>query len=359
MDSSTLDGEMLRELERIGDPLADPIADLILVKRPAERDLLTFIETQAAAGEEACTTFLATVNEVPTWVNFAAMQAGADLFLRNSLAAVAVFVLNSLVLTYIPVNMARVLVQTGRLRGQVLRRLFETATMVRDVLETDALRPGNSGWRAVLRVRIMHALVRRSILRSGKWNHEQQPINQLELGQTGTLFGFVVVNGLERLGVPVSPEEKESYHHLWRYANWLQGVPEVLQPTSFAHEARLHAELAHFNYFPDGNSMTLVESLFSALDMQAPFFMPAPMLKAFTGFLLDKELSARINLQTGRLPRTVIHTLSAAIPLAGYRYRLAPFLRDVELAAGRRYFHNLIERGLAGVQADYLTKGAA
>lgn len=355
----SLNAETIARHERIGDPLADAVADLILEKKPKHHDLLAFAETEAAAGNAACKAFLSAVNTVPAWVDFTAMQPGAELFLRNSLASVAVFVLHSLVLTYVPVNMARVLIHTGRLRGQVLRRLYETATMVRDVLEPNALKPGNAGWRAVLRVRILHALVRRSILKNGRWEHEIQPINQTELAQTGTLFGFVIADGLERLGFPVNAEEKASYQHLWRYANWLQGVPEVLQATNFADEGRLHRQLAEQFYFPDTNSFALIDSLFSALDMQAPFFMPRALLEAFSGKLLDLAVAQRIHLKQRGVPNAMMGLLQSALPVAGLRYRVAPALRRVELEFGRNYFHNLIKRGLAGVEADYSRQGAA
>lgn len=354
-----LEADLIATHERIGDPLVDPIADLILQKKPPMHDLLSFVETEAEAGDIKCRAFLAEVRDVPVWVNFAAMQPGAELFLRNSLLATAVFVLHSLVLTYVPVNQARVLVHTGRLRGEVLRRLFETATLVRDVLEPDALKPGAHGWRSVLRVRILHALVRRSILAAGRWQHEMQPINQTELAQTGTLFGYVVAAGLERLGAPVSGEEKESYHHLWRYANWLQGVPDALQVSSFADEERLHRELAAKFYFPDENSFTLIESLFDALDMQAPFLMPKTVLKAFTANLMQPAVAERIALAPDPLVLGAVQMLRNTLPAAGLRYQLAPFLRDLELVVGRAYFHNLIEQGLGGVAADFKRQGAA
>lgn len=357
--SLMLNAKMVARYERLGDPLADAVAELILQKKPKQNDLLAFTEAEAAAGNAECKAFLSAASAVPAWVDFAAMRPGAELFLRNSLASVAVFVLHSLVLTYVPVNMARVLIHTGRLRGQVLRRLYETATMVRDVLEPDALRPGNAGWRAVLRVRILHALVRRSILRSGRWAHEIQPINQIELAQTGTLFGFVIADGLERLGFPVTAEEKASYQHLWRYANWLQGVPEELQATNHADEAHLHRQLAERFYFPDENSFSLIDSLFSALDMQAPFFMPRAMLEAFSGRLLDATVAQRIGLKPRGVPNAMLNLLQSALPVAGLRYKLAPALRQLELELGKKYFHNLIERGLAGVEADYSRPGAA
>ena len=354
-----IDTGLIARHERIGDPLVDPIADLIMEKKPAMPDLLAFVESEAEAGNVKCRTFLAEVQDVPAWVNFAAMQPGAELFLRNSLLSTAVFVLHSLVLTYVPVNQARVLVHTGRLRGQVLRRLYETATLVRDVLESDALKPGAKGWRSVLRVRILHAVVRRSILAAGRWQHEIQPINQTELAQTGTLFGYVVASGLEKLGVPVSAEEKESYHHLWRYANWLQGVPDVWQVASFADEEMLHRELAERFYFPDANSFTLIESLFDALDMQAPFLMPKTVLKAFTAKLMQPAVAERISLQPDSLALNAVQLLQNALPTAGLRYQLVPFLRDVELVIGRAYFHNLIAQGLGGVEADFKRQGAA
>ncbi len=354
-----LDAELVAKHERIGDPLVDPIADLIIEKKPPMHDLMSFVETEAASGNVKCRTFLAEVQEVPVWVNFAAMQPGAELFLRNSLLATAVFVLHSLVLTYVPVNQARVLVHTGRLRGQVLRRLYETATLVRDVLEADALKPGAPGWRSVLRVRILHALVRRSILAGGRWQHEIQPINQTELAQTGTLFGYVVADGIEKLGVPVSAEEKESYHHLWRYANWLQGVPDALQVAYYADEERLHHELGAKFYFPDANSFTLIESLFDALDMQAPFFMPKPLLKAFTANLMQPVVAERISLTVEPMSLRAVQLLQSALPAAGMRYQLVPFLRGIELTIGRAYFHNLIAQGLGGVEADFKRQGAA
>lgn len=351
--------DLITRHELLGDPLADPIADLILQAKPGQRDLLAFVESQAAAGNQVCKNFITELSAVPEWVEFPAMQPGAELFLRNSVLAVAVFVLHSLVLTYVPVNMARVLVHTGRLRGQVLRRLYETATMVRDVLGRDALRPGGIGWRSVLRVRILHALVRRSILSRGRWPHAVQPINQTELAQTGTLFSFIIADGLARLGVPVSPAEKQSYHHLWRYANWLQGVPAAFQVASLADEGRLHRELGERFYFPDENSLTLINSLYDALDMQAPFFMPKAVLRAFTGNLLDAKVAERIGLESNALPTSMIRLLQTMLPVAGIRYRLAPFLRTFELEQGKKYFYNLIDQGLAGIEADFTRQGAA
>lgn len=354
-----IDPKLIAHHERIGDPLADPVADLVFRKKPAGKDLLAFAEAEAAVGDEACAAFIAAAHQVPAWVDFSIMQPGAELFLRNSLASVAVFVLHSLLLTYIPVNMARVLIHTGRLRGQLLRRLYETATMVRDVLEPGALKPGNAGWRSVLRVRILHALVRRSILRGGRWTFEMQPINQTELAQTGTLFGFVVADGLERLGLPVSGEEKDSYQHLWRYANWLQGVPEVLQATSHEDEGRLHRQLAEQFYFPDANSFALIDALLGGLDMQAPFFMPRPVLSAFSASLLDKTVAERIGLKADGVPKAMLGLLQTALPIAGLRYRLVPALRQLELEVGKQYFNDLIKRGLDGVAADYAAQGAA
>jgi hypothetical protein len=136
-------------------------------------------------------------------------------------------------------------------------------------------------------------------------------------------------------------------------------VPDEFQVSSLADEGRLHRELAAHFYFPDENSLALIGSLYSALDMQAPFFMPVSVLKAFTGKLLDSSVAGRLGLETSPVPGIMLRLLQIALPMAGKRYQLAPFLRNIELERGRNYFHNLIARGLAGVEADFRRQGAA
>ena len=65
-----------------------------------------------------------------------------------------------------------------------------------------------AGWRAVVRVRLMHAAVRARLSCSAAYEAvaaaDGVPINQIDMVVTQLAFSAVVVDGLERLGVDLS-----------------------------------------------------------------------------------------------------------------------------------------------------------
>ena len=50
-------------------------------------------------------------------------------------------------------------------------------------------------------------------------------------------LSYVVLTGLERLGVYLTDDDKRDYHHMWRYANYLMGVNPALLADSPAQDA--------------------------------------------------------------------------------------------------------------------------
>lgn len=55
------------------------------------------------------------------------------------------------------------------------------------------------------------------------------PINQEDLAYTLLTFGLVIPQALEKMGLPISNEEKEAFLHLWRLIGHIMGVrPELL-----------------------------------------------------------------------------------------------------------------------------------
>ncbi|KAL3757686.1 hypothetical protein ACHAWU_004471 [Discostella pseudostelligera] len=113
-----------------------------------------------------------------------------------------------------------------------------------------SLRPGGPGWEAALRVRVLHAKVRR-LLQSKKTGSNGQstsrwdidingtPINQEDMAATLLAFSVNVLVGIEIIsGQPLCESEQRDYLALWRYLGWLLGVdtPEstsqVDQPTT-------------------------------------------------------------------------------------------------------------------------------
>jgi hypothetical protein len=98
-----------------------------------------------------------------------------------------------------------------------------------------SLRPGGRGWEAALRVRILHAKVRRSLLLRGRggsgaddaWDVDENgvPINQEDVAATLLAFSVNVLLGIEiSAGRPLDATDQRDYLALWRYLGWLLGV---------------------------------------------------------------------------------------------------------------------------------------
>ena len=88
--------------------------------------------------------------------------------------------------------------------------------MVVDCLSLGALTPYAQGWESVVKVRLLHARVRRKLLARG---HDVAvhgvPINQQDMAFTCLSFSVVVLLGLERMGITVTADEQAAYLHLW------------------------------------------------------------------------------------------------------------------------------------------------
>jgi hypothetical protein len=92
-----------------------------------------------------------------------------------------------------------------------------------------SLRPGRRGWEAALRVRILHAKVRRSLLLRGRsgaendaWNVDKNgvPINQEDMAATLLVFSVNVL-----LGIEISAGRLlDAHNQRGRYLGWLLGV---------------------------------------------------------------------------------------------------------------------------------------
>jgi uncharacterized protein (DUF2236 family) len=133
-------------------------------------------------------------------------------------------------MAYAAARGARVLAATGRMGGSDLdRRVNETARFVFDVVGPRAFEPEGFAIRAVQKVRLVHAAVRRHLI-DRAIIEDETPINQEDM--LGTLFTFsvVVIRAVRRLGLRVDDRDAEDYYHLWRGVGAMLGIDEQLLP---------------------------------------------------------------------------------------------------------------------------------
>lgn len=348
-----------QHLYQQGDPLADAVILGLWGRGIRKGDMLN--QARMLAQEDgAFRRFLDEVATPPDWLQPDLIESGQGLFLRCAPLSLAAFVLGTLPWTYAPPGSARVLIHTGRLRQDVVRRLYETATMVQALMEPGGLVVGSAGHDAILRVRLLHAMVRQHVLSKPGWPSQDlgAPINQLQLGFTAVGFGVLMVRSLRRLGATISEQEAQAYQHLWRYANHLQGVDVRLQACDLIDEAELARQLENELVRPDENSKALVSSVHDALAWHAPFFLPKGALQAISVRLLGKSLAGQLGVPDSPAWGAVVALFAGLVRLTSWR-RHTPGWRAIETRLGRRYFNWLVEKGLAGKVADYNLKTVA
>jgi hypothetical protein len=185
----------------------------------------------------------------------------------------------------------QVLHRTVKLTQQPIRRIFETTQMVMDVMAEGGLGPGGRGVRTAQKVRLMHAAVRHLLTHDPQqpWDASLGvPINQEDEAGTLMTFSYLVLDGLDRLGLKRSDEDREAYFHSWMVVGRLLGVCDELIPANVA-EGKALTEIIHQRQVgpsPEGQQLT------AALVEGFQGIMPGPLKgvpASLVHFFLDQD----------------------------------------------------------------------
>ncbi|MGH1343633.1 MAG: oxygenase MpaB family protein [Nannocystales bacterium] len=353
------------------DPLADDVAhDFATLGRTQSRQLLDVVLRDgigaAPDAPSSLRALFSQLDHVPVWVDWPAIGRGSDVLFRTGLFGGTVLGAKSLVTGYCSPGGNKPLVFSGQLehRKRIGYRLAETCRFVADVCERGGMRRFGPGFATTVRVRIMHATVRRLIAESGKYDEQAWgvAINQHDMVGTTMLFSLAFLEGVRAFGFRFTAQEVDDFLHLWRYNGWLIGVEPELLPTNEAAAARISDLIAMTQGQPDDDARMLVRSFIESPSYAAAEDNPKAQALArrhvalgfgFTRSLLGDEMADALE-----LPRT-----ATRLVLPGIRKVLSRVDRvgrhlpgyDRQLArAGRRYWQQTIELGLAGRLAQFM-----
>lgn len=165
---------------------------------------------------------------------------------------------------------------TARLETDVRRRIMETGQFLMDVMTPGGLGAAGSGIRAIQRVRLVHATVRRliddaAVRDPSVWPAEWgRPISQEELAGTLMSFSYVVAEPLPRLGFDVIAEDAESYRACWNVVGAMLGIDERLLPASMADSAELVAAIRRRQYGSSPEGIALTAALVGFMEEHTP-----------------------------------------------------------------------------------------
>ncbi|MFO0612507.1 MAG: oxygenase MpaB family protein [Polyangiaceae bacterium] len=264
------------QVDRVGamlsrmDPLADAVVEAFAHMPPGagmkllDDALRSGIGAVSGAPPELRELFRE-IDDVPAWVDQRALDRGGELLYRSGWFGGLVLGL-SLLYGYASPGGNKPLVYSGRLKEQAGRRLAETSRFVQATTAPGGLERFSPGFAITIKVRLVHAQVRRMILASGRWDSATwgAPINQHDMAGTTLLFSFAPIESLRALGFIVEEEEEHLFMQLWRYSGYLMGVRQEILPTSFLDAARLKDIIRATEGIPDDDARRLTAALFAA-----------------------------------------------------------------------------------------------
>jgi hypothetical protein len=315
----------------------------------------------AVRAPEPLRAFFAQVDRVPAWVDWEVMDRAGELLRRAGPLGGIVLGAKSLVHGYASPAGNKPLVMSGRLREQAARRLNETARFVQAVTAKDGMRRHSDGFKISLKVRLMHAQVRRMILASGKWNEPAwgKPINQHDLSATSLLFSESVVVGLRALGVRISSTEADSYIHLWRYVGWLLGADPELLPGNEVEALRMADLIGMTMGDPDHDSRALTRALMEAplIEIKGDKGKKWAERRANFGYAMARELLGNDIADKLELPitpmRFLIPPIKGVVSAMEVLRELSPLAHRTAIDVGTHYWKRVVEIGLGGATYEF------
>lgn len=203
--------------------------------------------------------FFVGVESLPDWVDADKLRRGQRALRRGGADGMYVARDVSLLGGYQFSGFNKTLLRTGALEKGSNKRFAETMQWAMDVISDGGLAPLSVGYRSTLRVRLIHAMVRRHVAAMPDWRGDEWglPVNQTDMA--ATLVGALIAPpvGAIGMGIVPTPGDLDAIAHLTRYVGWLIGVQDEWLPHSFREGMRVLYHTATALSRPDESTKQL------------------------------------------------------------------------------------------------------
>ena len=252
----------------VGDPVADAAVEALaaLDRGRSSRLIAAFVNSSGSdtwpdappAGRE----LFVDATTPPDWLDLPALAPGVRMFHRNTKLVLASMVAAVLVEGFAS-NISQSFFITGRLRDQGVRRLQQNNRHMVEIFFPDGMESYGDGWKLSVRIRLVHAHVRRLLANSEDWDTPAWgvPLSAAHVGYAITAFSARLLVHIRSLGASFSAEEAASFMATWRYSGHLMGVPDSILYRDEAEALRLFAVGGLCEPEPDDASIALANAL--------------------------------------------------------------------------------------------------
>jgi hypothetical protein len=342
------------------DPLADDVAAWLGEQGADGRRVLDQLlergTNTASDVPEPLARLFAAVNEQPAWLDRERVALGTSTMARHASSGQLALTAFSLLGGYLSSTVTKPLLFTGALETRAPRRLAETSQFVHDIAVSEQLDRWSAGFKTSIRVRLMHATVRRRLLALPTWQLDPWgiPINQRDMIATHLQFTMAYIGGLTLLGALLSPREIDAVMHAWRYVSYLLGADDALVPKTFREGLELVEVFNRTEPGPDDGSRRLGVALRAAWETG-----PRPLADFVTGFArfaLGERAAEQLGVPDTRW-KLAIPTLAAARMLPELATLGIPGARGRAVRKGKLFLHDRMAELLAGKPARFVHEG--
>lgn len=264
---------------------ADPLADAV-VNDPTGRGATRTVRTLMIEGiaavtdpEPSVTALLAQLTQEPDWLDRDRLDRASDVLVRYGAQWGLVLGAASLLAGADNWIAAKPLLLTGRYGSEPAVRSIEVGEWLSRVVAPGGMAIDAPGFQHTVRVRMIHAHVRRHIREHAEWDEAAWgvPIPQPYMAFTLAEFGHISLAAMAELGVRLRDSELADIYHLWRYVGHVIGVDPVINPVDEADQIRIE-ELYHLTSpGPDEYSQAFCRALTEEyLAPQLASMLPGP-----------------------------------------------------------------------------------
>jgi hypothetical protein len=237
-DPKWSDDRFLDSLRQQGDPQADLAVGRLIEERDvrAVNEIFktlraddTPIPDDAPAPFRA---FVEATGQLPSWADRGRLARGGDVFLKHAFSCAVVMLASSLPRGYSAPCLCHILSISRDLAAHPYQRLMGVIQLLVNVSSKDAFEPDGRAVITAQKLRLLHAGVRTLVPRFRPGYEEKfgVPVNHEDMLATIMGFSYLVIEGLQRLRLPLSEAEAEDFYYMWRVYAQMMGIHPEGQP---------------------------------------------------------------------------------------------------------------------------------
>ncbi|KAM0404951.1 hypothetical protein ACHAQC_000013 [Fusarium culmorum] len=325
---------------------------------PGQRDLYELLKKYANS-DEILGQLWKEASTVPEWVDWEQIERGQQVVYQFSGQVLFGLLYQSLLGGMGAYRVVETLSRTGGFGVNVTRRrLLETLQHLMEVVEDiDSIKPDGKGYISSVRVRLLHASVRRRLMQleqqnPGYFDMEKWgvPINDLHTIGTIAVYSVAIVFvALPRQGIYLNQQQTADYLALWRYVGYLLGAPTDWMATPEQAKV-LWESIAVSEVAPSENSRILANNILTAEARAPPLHLPREVLAANAYRLNGDQLAGALGIEKPDWRfRAIVWLQSVFFFLLSYSYPWLPTHMQKERERKFKHFANfMIQNTKAG-----------